>query len=72
MSIHLSVQADDPEVEELLIFIRTRFSHLEIFQQRQMAERAAKWLEATEELFFRPNSAASVLEVDHAPASLVP
>jgi hypothetical protein len=68
--ISLNIQAEDKDVEKLLGFIRTNFPHLETWEQRQMTERAAKWLSVMEESFFSQDSTINVLELDrdvHSP-----
>jgi hypothetical protein len=70
MSIHLSIQADDSEVEELLTFIRTHFSSLTLWEQREITVRALKWMNAAHECFFSVEI-ATVRLLDHDPADLV-
>lgn len=67
MPIHLSITADDPDVQELLFYIRSRFSHLDTENQRQVAERAAKWLTVMDWQLLGAESMTSELELDRDP-----
>ncbi|HTV06750.1 MAG TPA: hypothetical protein VME86_15385 [Acidobacteriaceae bacterium] len=50
MSIHLSVEADDPEVERLLDHLQTQYK-LSNGDKIYLLERAIKWLKPTTELY---------------------
>ena len=61
MAIQLMVKAEDPEVEQLLVYLKTQ-THLPIHCQIGILERAIKWLQVSDSWFFRcdpnlPNSA---------------
>jgi hypothetical protein len=53
MSIHLSIKAEDAEVEDLLSFVRTRFSALPPDEHVYIMERAILWLRAIDPYAFK-------------------
>jgi hypothetical protein len=61
MSIHLSIHAEDAEVEHVLAFVRSQFPNLYTTDQASILERAVRWLRAADDGAFntdphRPNS----------------
>ncbi len=45
MSIHFTIQADDPEVEKLLAFIKTQFPDADAYDHVEIVKRTLRWLE---------------------------
>lgn len=45
MAIHLKIEANDPEVEVLLQFVKERFSTLDAYDRAEIMKRASEWLE---------------------------
>ena len=74
MSIFLSIQTEDREVETLLSFVQTHLSHLSAGDQICAMERAMKWLRATDEMAFNLNSqSVTSLKVDaYSPIASAP
>ncbi len=73
MSIQLTVQAEDPDVEMLLAYLQMQ-SHIPAHCKIGLLERAMKWLEASETAFFRcdlnlPNSARLSIHSPGLPAA---
>lgn len=68
MAIQLMVEAEDPEVEELLAYLQAQ-SRLPIHHQIGVLERAIKWLQVSDSWFFRcdPNLPNSTHLSIHSP-----
>jgi hypothetical protein len=58
MSIRLNIQADDPEVEAILIFMQDKFGETLLDEGIFALERALRWIKASDGYYFRvdPNA----------------
>jgi hypothetical protein len=58
MSIHLSIQTEDAEVEELLTFVRSQFPAVSTDEQISIMERAIKLLRIADDYAFKTDPCA--------------